>query len=174
MAAFLPRRDAIHAALAKCPRRISQQMNRLQQACGEQRHRDIEFKKSTRPAPCDGGLVSSDSRGHHGHRLGHHRIHLSRHDRRARLGGGQQDFTNPAPRTGCQQADITGDLVQGNGDGGELPVRFHTCVLRGLCFEVILSLAKRNAGLKRDADDGFSSKIRMRVQSRSHRRPSER
>ncbi len=46
----------------------------------------------------------------HGQRLALGRVHLARHDRRARLVGRQRQFADAAARARAQEADVVGDL----------------------------------------------------------------
>ena len=70
-----------------------------------------------------------------GDRFGHHWVHFSRHDRRAGLGGGQ------------------------------LAVGFQAGPLGGLCFEMILRLARGNSGHLSQPGDRFSGELGMRDES---------
>ena len=49
--------------------------------------------------------------------LGHHRIHLARHDARSRLNRGQMDLVQASGRAGSQQPDVVRDADQGKRQG---------------------------------------------------------
>ena len=79
------------------------------------RHHHVKREVARLPTERDGRIAADDMRGDLEHRFTHHRIHLSRHDGRARLGIREADLPDPASGTRRQPAQIIGDLGQANG-----------------------------------------------------------
>ena len=78
----------------------------------DQRLEDVKLEMSLGAADRDGDMVAHDLGADHGQGLGLGGIDLSRHDGGPGLIGRQQQFADPAPGAGPQQADIIGDFHQ--------------------------------------------------------------
>ena len=97
----------------------------------------ISSKLAACPPNGDRDIVADDLRADHRHRFGNDRVHLPRHDGRARLGLRQIDLPQPTAGAGAQPANVVGDLHQAHGQGLERAARLDQRILRGLRFKVV-------------------------------------
>ena len=125
------------------------------------------------PAQVMAAVVADNLRANHHHRFAHDRVHFARHDRAARLGGGQLDFADAAARAAAEPANVVRDFEQADRDRFELAARFHDRVFAALRFEMILRFAKCDAGALLEMPHHFARKIGMSIQARC-RRPCRR
>ena len=79
-------------------------------------HHDVELELPVLGRDGDAGVVAHHLEADLIHHLGDRRIHLSRHDRRARLHGGQPNLVEPRARAGCHEAQVARDLAEIDGE----------------------------------------------------------
>src|SRR5439155_12978154 len=102
---------------------------------------------------------------HHHKRLAHDRVYFPRHDRAARLRGGQSNFANAASRSAPEPANVVGDFEESHGDCFQMSARFDNCVLAALSFKMIFRLIKCDPGALLDMVQDFLGKIEMAIQT---------
>ena len=107
--------------------------------------------------------------------LGDHRVHLARHDRRARLEVGEPDLAEAACGPEFIQRRSLRDLDQRNGDGLERAGHLHGRVHRALRSEVVLGFLQLEArSLAATFAITFDANARVGVQAGADGRAAER
>ena len=99
----------------------------------------LSSKVPAAPPQAIGGVVADDLRAHLQHRLGHDRVHLAGHDRRARLQVGQVQLAEPGARPGAHPAQVVADLGQADRDDAQLAGQLDQRVARGLRLQAVLA-----------------------------------
>ena len=108
--------DAVDALLGERGRRRRQQVDRLQQVARHERDADVELELALQPGDGHRRVVADDLRGDLQHDLGHDRVDLAGHDRRALLQLGQEQLADAGARAGAHERDVLGDLGQRHRD----------------------------------------------------------
>ena len=101
----------------------------------------VQFHLGGFTAHCHTKVISYHFVGYLIHHLGNDRIHLSRHNGRAGLHGGQIDFSQSATRAGSQQTQVITYLI--HLDSHKMCIRDSVLIM--ICFDVnrIFSVAVR-------------------------------
>src|SRR5437867_41221 len=77
------------------------------------RHHDVQLELPRAGAPHDRGVVADDLEADHVHHLADRRVHLARHDRRARLHRGKDELAEAGLRARHEQPPISCPKVTG-------------------------------------------------------------
>jgi len=91
---------------------LTQQLDGAQHIGGDQRLKDVQLEVAIGAADGDGHVVAHHLGADHGHGLALGGIHLAGHNGAARLVLRQQEFAQPAARSGSQEAYVIADLHQ--------------------------------------------------------------
>ena len=83
-----------------------------QEVVGHHRVEHVQLEMPAGAGERDGGVIAEHLRAHHRQRFALRRVHLARHDRRARLVFRQHQLAEARARAGAQEADVVGDLEQ--------------------------------------------------------------
>ena len=135
-----------------------------------QRAIGVEFELSLARGEGQGRLIAVDRRADLRQRFGLRRIDLARHDRTARLVGGQGQLAQPGARAGPQQADIVRDLVEAHRHRLDRAVQEQQRVLPGQGNEFVGRAFKGKTGQLRDfLRDSFGETL-CRIEPRADRR----
>ncbi len=127
------------------------------------RHHHIELEISVCPGPGNGGVVADHLRADHHHRFAHHRVHLARHDRAARLRGRQLNLADATARPTTEPANVVCDLEQTDRDRLQLPAHFNNRVLPALRLKMIPCFIKGDAGALLQMPEHFAGKLDMAI-----------
>ena len=95
---------------------VDEQVDRLQQVARHERDADVELELALQAGDGHRRVVADDLRGDLQHDLGHDRVDLAGHDRRALLQLGQEQLADAGARAGAHQRDVLGDLGQRHRD----------------------------------------------------------
>ena len=101
----------------------------------------LSSKLPAAAAERDRGVVADHLRDDLAHRLGHDRVDLARHDRRAGLQVGDVDLHQTGARARAHPAQVVGDLVQRDRDRAQHARALDQRVTRRLRLEVVARLA---------------------------------
>ena len=99
---------------------------------GHQRHHHVELELAAGGGGGDGGVEADHLVADHGQHLGHGRVDLARHDRRAGLDRRQPQLAEPGGRAAAEQPHVAADAqqldrraAQRAGEGHEGAERLH-------------------------------------------------
>ena len=146
-------------------RGVVQQRDRMQEVVDQHRLENVQLEISLGAGEGDGGVVSVDLHGDHGHGFALRGIHFAGHDRRAGLVFGDADLGEAAARSGSEPANVVGDFHQRNRERGDGAVGVDEFVVRGKRGKFIAMRAKRQVGELRDLLGGALGEFGMRVQA---------
>ena len=166
--------DARDASVREETADVGQQPDRLQDVARQHGQHDVQLEVAGRATEGDGGVVADDLGTDHAHRLGDHRVHLARHDRRARLQVGDVDLAQPGARTGAHPAQVVGDLEEADRHRPQLARCLDEAVLGALRLEVVARLGQRQAGALGQHRDGAVRETGRHVDAGADRGPAER
>ena len=105
------------AMLVEVAAAVCQQLDRLQQVVDDHRLVHVQLQVTLAGGKADGHVVAHHLAGQHRQGFALRRIDLARHDRAARLIGGQFDFGQPRAWAGTQQAEVIGQFHQHDRQG---------------------------------------------------------
>ena len=166
--------DAVDTAVGEQPRHRGKQPDRLEQVAPEHRQHDVELEVPRGATPRHRGVVADDLGAGHERRLGDDRVHLPRHDRRARLEVRQVDLAQPRARARAHPAQVVGDLRQSDRDGPQLPGQLDEAIARALRLEVVAGLGQRQARAGGELRDHAPTEAGRRVDAGADGRPAQR
>ena len=166
--------DAVDALVGEHARDVGQQAQRLEQVAGHHRHVDVELEVALRATERDRGVVAEHLRRDLRDRLGHHRVHLARHDRRSRLQIGDEDLGEPGARTAAHPPDVVGDLHERDRVRAQHARELDERVAGALRGEVVARLGERQAGAGREAADHRTGERLRRVDPGADRGAAQR
>ena len=89
---------------------VCQQLDGLQQIMNDHRFVHVQLQMTLAGSKADGHVVAHDLAGQHGQCFALCGVDFARHDRAARLIGGQFNLGQPRARPGTQQTEVIGQL----------------------------------------------------------------
>ena len=129
--------DTLDAPVGERHRHVGEQRDGLEQCLSKYRHHHVQFEVASASRHSDGRVIPHHSRANHHHRLGHDRVDLARHDRRAWLDRGQFDLVDPRCGARAEPPDIIGDLHEARRDRVQRTSGTYRGIFRGLGLEVV-------------------------------------
>ena len=113
--------DAVGAMLIEADARIGDKADRLQAGMGHDGLEHVELEVALRTGKADCRVVTEHAGGDHRHGLALGRIDFARHDRRAGLVFGDQEFADTVAGARRVPADVIGNLHEGVGEDTQRP-----------------------------------------------------
>ena len=113
--ALLVRLDAHDTVVRERVCTVSEQTNAREQVLCNHRLEDVQLKLAVRATDRHGHMVAHNLRGDHRQSLTLRRVHLARHDRRARLVLRQRQLTKTTAWTRAEVPNVVGNLHERHG-----------------------------------------------------------
>ncbi len=148
---LMPGRDGGNVLEQTAGRR--QQPGRLQHARAQHRHHGVELERPGRAGPRHRGVVADDAGAHLQHRLGHDRVDLAGHDRRARLQRRQVELAQPGARSRAHPAQVVADLGQADRHHPQLARHLDQAIARRVRLERVAGHRQRLPGQRGQLGD---------------------
>ena len=166
--------DPVDAAIGQQSADSSQQPDRLQHVAGHHRQHHVQLEVAGGSGEGHGRVVADHLGADHGGGFAEDRVHLARHDRRARLQVGQRDLAEAGPRSRTHPAQVVGDLVQAHRDGPQRSRRLDQPVPGALGLEMVTRLGQRQPGLPDDVRDHGGGEAGRGIDPGADRGPAQR
>jgi hypothetical protein len=116
---------------------VREQAGRVQEVGDHDGLEDVELEIALGAGEGDGGVVAEDLRAEHGEGLALGGVNLAGHDGAAGLVLGQLELGETAAGAGAEEADVLGDLEEGDREGVELAVGLDDGVVGGEGLELV-------------------------------------
>jgi len=130
---------------------IRQQTDRLDGVLDHDGLEDVQLKVTVGASNTDSGVVTHNLGADHGHGLALGRVDLSGHDGRTGLVLGQVKLSETATRARSQEADIVGNLHQGNSQDVQGTVGLDDSIVGSKGLKLVGGSLERELGNARDS-----------------------
>ncbi|BAC17880.1 hypothetical protein [Corynebacterium efficiens YS-314] len=152
--------NAVNQAGGEHARGVGQQAGGLKDVAGHHGDEHVELELALAAGEGDSGVVADDLGGDLGGGLAQDGVDLARHDGGTRLQVGQLDLAEAGQRAGAHEADVVGDLVEGDGDNAHRAGELDEGVAVGLCLEVVGCLLQLgDAGELDELGDNLATEV---------------
>jgi hypothetical protein len=129
--------EAVNQVGAEAGHAIGEQAGRVKEVGDHDGLEDVEFEVTLGAGEGDGGVVAEDLGAEHGEGLALGGVDLAGHDGATGLVLGELELGKTAARTGAEEADVLGDLEEGDCEGVELAVGLDDGVVGGKSLELV-------------------------------------
>lgn len=129
--------EASNEVLLKAAHAVCEQTRAVQQVADHDGLEDVELEVALRAGKGSGGVVAKDLCADHGQGLALCGVDLAGHNGGAGLILWQLQLAETAAWAGAEEADVLGDLEEGDGEGVELAVGFDDGVVGGEGLELV-------------------------------------